>query len=517
MPSAQEIQDAMLLINAFEEQSMHAMSEESALIPVARVVNNMMSHMSVMDKTFTPPQQLADDVMAKGGAGLNQKLQSYLGNKGLELPPDAGTQTDTSNAVGGQANNKAANYAMSYLTDCIPCLDRMRQFSLYTRGYLPIDVFNAILKDLEDRLMWLLEVLDILGNTEIWGDLCSLAEFLSFMCIQDLVGLLVLLSATISKYNVMALSKLNLLPGYWISNMFYMPFMIALYGVIRSYANQALGIVKCISNGIDTQLNKLDITRLSKEDQRLFDWNKDTTKNETAEAIKKARTTVRKTDDAIGDSLNYLLEGIEKGFGFVTTEMHELEDAILAFFSGGDVSNWSITEFVRTKIVLARLIGFIRFFIELATDRAQGQIGIDANMGGLRGARVKCSTPDQAYQNMLDEFHNLFVQTVGGHVTAQRDDQGNITDLSWSPIPNPDEFGRSVREYFDHFADHGDKSAGKQAHALTDDPDDKTTIHDKLTELASKKVTISCKNIGALFSQEDLAKTQEWLNDLLQD
>ncbi len=517
MPTLQEIQDATIIINAFEERSMNALSEESAFVPAARIVNMMKDQMKIMQKTFIPQDKLADDLLTQGDVGqdaLSKNLDQHLGNLGLSseaiaaATPEAGGQeegTEQTDIVGNVDWNKIAKSSESYLRDCIPCIDRIKQLMPNSALHqaLPFDVFNAILDDLASRMQWLWEMLDLLSDTSVWNDTCLLPEFLSFMCVPDLAGLLTFLAFLGTKYNAYALSNMNMLPGFWISQAFYVPFMMAVYGVIARYIGQIKGVIKCISNSLQRQIGKLDV-------ERPLNRMMDTEKN-TPTTMQKAKSDIRKTDKAMGDGLNLLLESMDKGFDVVDKEMREGADTIKNFLAGGDASNWTIAEYIKTKVILSRLIGFIRFMIEMAFTSAKHDWDIESD--GVRGWRVKCAGPDEAYDKMMSEFEKFARDFIDGRAELEKDDEGNITSVSWKPLPDPELFLEAGREYMDKFIpeEEGTEATSKP---LTDDPDDKTNIRDKIVELANKRISISCSGIGELLSGEDSSKFQQWAEDL---
>jgi len=514
MPTLQEIQDATIIINAFEERSMNELSEESAFVPAARVVNMMKDQMKSMQKSFIPQDKLADSLLTQGEVGqeaLTGALDQHLGNLGLDsdaianVTGTAGGQeegTEQTDVVGNVDWNEIAKSSESYLRDCIPCIDRIKQLGVQTQ-VLPFDVFNAILDDLASRMKWLWQMLDLLSDTSVWNDTCMLMEFLSFMCVPDLAGLLAFLAFLGTKYNAYALSNMNMLPGFWISQAFYVPFMMAVYAVIARYIGQIKGIIKCMSNSLSRQIRKLDVERPL---NRMMD-----TKKNTPTTMQKANADVRKTDESVGDGLNLLLESMDKGFDAVDKEMREGADTIKNFLAGGDASNWTMAEYIKTKVILSRLIGFIRFMIEMAFTSAKQDWDIESD--GVRGWRVKCGGPDEAYDKMMHEFEGFAKQFIDGRAKLEKDDEGKITSVSWKPLPDPELFLEAGREYMDSFLPDDE---GKEATTspLTDDPDDKTNIRDKITELANKRVSISCSGIGELLSDEDSSKFQQWIKDL---
>jgi len=514
MPTLQEIQDATIIINAFEERSMNALSEESAFVPAARVVNMMKDQMKSMQKSFIPQSKLSDELLTQGEVGkeaLAGVMNQHLGNLGLDSDAiknatgDAGGQeegVEQTDVVGNVDWNQIAKSSESYLRDCIPCIDRIKQLGVQTQ-ILPFDIFNAILDDLASRMQWLWQILDMLGDTSVWDDTCMLMEFLSFMCVPDLAGLLTFLSFLGTKYNAYALSNMNMLPGFWISQAFYVPFMMAVYAVIARYIGQIKGIIRCISNSLQRQIRKLDVERPL---NRMMD-----TKKDTPTAMSKAKADIRKTDKAMGDGLNLLLESMDKGFDVVDKEMREGADTIKNFLAGGDASNWTMAEYIKTKVIISRLIGFIRFMIEMAFTSARNDWDVESD--GARGWRVKCGGPDEAYDKMLHEFEGFAREYIDRKVELERDDEGNVTSVGWKPLPDPVLFLEAGREYMDSFVP-GDDGTETTSKPLTDDPDDKMNIRDKIIELANKRVSVSCSGMGELLNNEDSSKLQQWIEDL---
>ena len=54
----------------------------------------------------------------------------------------------------------------------------------------------------------------------------------------------------------LVLKNINMLPGYWISQMFYLPFMMAVIAIISRFVGQIQGYIDCIEESLIKQMHK---------------------------------------------------------------------------------------------------------------------------------------------------------------------------------------------------------------------------------------------------------------------
>lgn len=155
---------------------------------------------------------------------------------------------------------------LNYLSDCIPCADRFKDIW----NAKPLDDLLQVLDlDLAKRLSFLDDILALLQNTEILDEICSLARFLDFLCIPDLVAIIAALKALLAK--ILDSFKISVSGLLWaLLGILLYPFIQGLLDLIKKYIDLLLSPLYCILDALMAQMIKIPGTQ--KSVQALSSW-----------------------------------------------------------------------------------------------------------------------------------------------------------------------------------------------------------------------------------------------------
>lgn len=141
----------------------------------------------------------------------------------------------------------------SYTKDCIPCLDRLKDLFDLDVG----DELKAAFKtDLQERLNQLTKLLDILNSDEIYRDLCSLLQFLNFMCVTDLSGVMAALMALMNK--ILDSLRIDLNLALWSLLKGVLSISLGeLEALLKKLWDMLLAPLECVLDAIAYQMQKI--------------------------------------------------------------------------------------------------------------------------------------------------------------------------------------------------------------------------------------------------------------------
>jgi hypothetical protein len=159
--------------------------------------------------------------------------------------------------------DNAGDKIKALVADCIPCKDRV----LALLNLNPIeDVwkhFNRMYKQFTGFLVDLYDLFLGDHSVGVFADLCNLLNFLSFMCIPDLAGMIIVLSKLMAKYAF----KLKDLEISFMSILgrFSGPALSPLLATVDKYIQLIFGPIECMIAALDAQLQKADVTQAWKK------------------------------------------------------------------------------------------------------------------------------------------------------------------------------------------------------------------------------------------------------------
>jgi hypothetical protein len=164
-----------------------------------------------------------------------------------------------------QADN-AGDKIKALIADCIPCKDRI----LALLSLNPIeDVWRHFERMYKQFTFFLVDLYDLfLGDHSVgvFADLCNLLNFLSFMCIPDLAGIIIVLSKLLAKYAIkfkdIEISFMSIL------GRFSGPALSPLLATVDKYIQLIFGPIECVIAAIDAQLQKADVTQAWKRNMQ---------------------------------------------------------------------------------------------------------------------------------------------------------------------------------------------------------------------------------------------------------
>jgi hypothetical protein len=244
------------------------------------------------------------------------------------------------------------------VADCIPCKDRV----LALLSLNPIeDVWIHFNRMYKQFTFFLVDLYDLfLGDHSVgvFADLCNLLNFLSFMCIPDLTGMIIVLSKLLAKYAFkfkdLEISFMSIL------GRFSGPALAPLLSTMDKYIQLIFGPIECVIDALDAQLQKADV---SQEWKKRMQGKKDTErtfsidefggalkglKKKLQTAVDEARGEWRKLDESMKDLLGvtdemdkqllditYHMEQTTKFIGLIQAVIMALtEDALMCGPSG---------------------------------------------------------------------------------------------------------------------------------------------------------------------------------------
>lgn len=146
--------------------------------------------------------------------------------------------------------------AKNLLADCIPCIDRIMDLLELQPGEGIIAMLEA---DLQGRLSGITSIANLLGDTSMYQDICSLFQFLNFMCIPDLQMILATLIAFIMSF----IGSLQIVAdiGGLISAVLD-PLLSPIFSGLSALLEQLLTVITapitCILDAINAQMQKLN-------------------------------------------------------------------------------------------------------------------------------------------------------------------------------------------------------------------------------------------------------------------
>ena len=215
------------------------------------------------------------------------------------------------------------NPAKTILDDCIPCLDRALDMDLMA----PLEDLLADLESEFDlKLDQLRDMWALLNSDDFYEDLCHLLDFLSFMCIPDLVAILSLLiwyyQSLITSFQIDISGSLWSLIGMMIG-----PMVTSLEGIIDQYIQMIMAPIDCIITMLLYQMSK--IPQLSTD----YEWLQ-----ERAREREKLRAQEQKTSDTIA-MINEWIDERLNSLALEASPWYQSQRATVKYTEGSEVKS----------------------------------------------------------------------------------------------------------------------------------------------------------------------------------
>lgn len=235
------LQDCAVIANAFERGA-HVTPTETAIF-------------ATISRTLQNHQQLTNTLISSMSSYLRSPTTTDQASafgaqaNGIAAVADSGSQSfnfGTQKVIVGGDNGKKL---LDTLRNCIPC-------DLRLIALLELRPNLDLLKNLDQYLKNLLSTLDLtvglLNNTDSFGDLCSLLNSLSFMCVPDLQRIIAALMALFMLDAVQLDDLMGLLQGL-IAPMFA-PILFAITSLLDQFVTLVTNPLTCVFNLINSQL-----------------------------------------------------------------------------------------------------------------------------------------------------------------------------------------------------------------------------------------------------------------------
>lgn len=261
--------------------------ELSSFADITKVEGNYPISQSVYDEASAEVKDITDGLKRRETPkpeeviGSNFQVQNLINKIQSDYPESSfsdGSQNanpETINQAGDPANpSNAARpenieqgtatfnrsikgaYKNTIREECIPCTFRIDSLD-------GLDISSDMLFMMEDLLEKYRGIIDqwkqLLTNTDIADDICSLLNFLKTMCPIDLYALIALLTALLTKYR----DLIPNLDGAFLNFIapFFSPILNGLSDILDKYIQLIMRPIDCIINNLDTILSRLDVQR----------------------------------------------------------------------------------------------------------------------------------------------------------------------------------------------------------------------------------------------------------------
>lgn len=171
--------------------------------------------------------------------------------------PENVTQQLSSEPSSGKSAYKGRKKG-ALLKNCIPC--STRSIGQDSKGWKPgKELLGLLENDLVARYKRLLTQMEsMFTNTDVYDDICNLANYLDTNCVPDLRAIVALLTALSAKLvDVKLISPTNLFLG--LVRPFFAPMLNGITELLDKYVQLIIAPINCMINEMDKQLAKLDI------------------------------------------------------------------------------------------------------------------------------------------------------------------------------------------------------------------------------------------------------------------
>lgn len=243
----------------------------------ALVMSNLERHISSAQagKSFAKKFQPLASVNNISSSQSSDKNDSGFGwnknvNKVLEDRLEQSTAGRMINAAKNpNSEDQVFDAVMAFVDDCFPCLKR----TLNNIANIDIgtDMKNALLGDINQRLAVLNNILGLIQSDDVYRDICSLLNFLSFICIPDLAGLIAALTALVAKLTDALKFDINVALWGALSGIFRIS-LGQLEALLKKYFDILVAPLECVIDSINYQIAKIPGEQAKKASQDLSEF-----------------------------------------------------------------------------------------------------------------------------------------------------------------------------------------------------------------------------------------------------
>jgi len=344
-------QDCSLIASTFERGAHSVPTEAAVFATLTRVLQNKKQISSLASQTFSS-YNVSSQV---SGETSPTELQ------GLNL---AGDSTVT---LGNNFGSKLLDMAKN----CIPCdLRLLSHFQLKPNLNL-LSIFETSIKG---SLQSLLDIISLLNNVDMYIDLCSLFNLLSFMCIPDLQRMIALLMAQFMLEATSLDGMIGILQA--LVAPLFAPLLNTVTSLLDQFSQLVVGPLKCVIDIINATLKSRSL--------------------ETGYYQNPSENNALVTQVGGGLSqLNLMLTSsiftIEQKLNFYMAQIK----AMLGDLGAGD------TSYIQSKLRILNLIRMVAFIVAIISALAKGHSACDPT-----------KTPEQ------DELNNFFQNFLNPQISA---------------------------------------------------------------------------------------------------
>jgi len=426
-------QDCMTIVSAYERMCHSSATEESIFAPISHVIQGTKYWAKSNSELFSSRLQ---------GSNI---VQSDSDNKIKIRSESPATENTFQSILQSQSFEEALQ---TIKDDCIPCDERIKLSLENLPTQATLDLYFA---DIKARIGMLSDLDKLLGDIEVFKDICPLLEVLNFMCIPDLQRLISILMASIMKVNVSLLDLFGLIIALIMP--LVMPMLSGLVHMLDQFSVLVISPVDCMLDVMLEQLNKLNVGGIT---QQQIDELKELKNSNTLEG-----------GVLVGVGLQELYKATIDGRNYASSKLNFYTTALEKAITDVTGNNQNYMKLASQKLRVVQLIKFIISIIEL--QRKGGTL---------------CQPGQTPSERELDTFFRDFLNP-NSFVQVSVDPDGNIR------LEEPEEVLYQIEE------------PSKGAKILIYEPDD----------LLQKPVAMAFK-CSFHTSPSDIEKINTWIKEL---
>ena len=417
LAQAQKQQLLQTISDAYEKGAISSTDEKSSFVTSARNIRDQLTQAKRYKETllgYSALQASEDnlgDAITQVGEQISEttdavavSIDSNVGRAGKAIGDRLDYIASFSTAksdihgsvLGGEIKNTILTMAgrdnlgdalKTLLADCIPCDGRV------TAGF-EVDIAskfkNQIEVDILNRIEYLKRMLALFSNKDIYKDICSLVNTLNFMCVPDLMRILSLLTFLLTRYSLKLGDVSSMLMG--LVKAMFQPLVIDLRALFDQYGQLVLGVIECVINALQFQMQKLGMDSADK--------------------------SLEGVSVSLKSGLKEIRDMIVEGKDIFEGTVDMLEQQIDAFFGEWFLKSGEGVKFSTAKLKIARVIGLINALIQF---KSLGNI--------CDGKTFSAEELDVFVNTYIDPSASLKVSVGDSEVIVSDRDVGPIADI----------------------------------------------------------------------------------------
>jgi hypothetical protein len=344
-------QDCMNIIQAYERAAHTSATESSVFAPLAHTVQSnrswAQSNKEVLSARLLDPTLVSTDLQTRSSStGTLQRLRGKNLDDALKVLKD----------------------------DCIPCDTRIK---LSIENALSEANINTYLDDVKARIKMLSHLDKLLGDVDVYRDICALLEALNFMCVPDLQRLVSILMALMLKVNLGLGDMFSLIVSLILPMI--MPLLSGVVNILDQFTLLVTSPIDCILDSLLLQMSKLNVGGLTQPEIDLLKAGKGKLDNKQAQA-------------AISTGLQEIYAALIEGRDYVSSKLSFYEEALKKAITDwtGDSTNYIVL--AQQKLRTVQLINLVISLIQLKR----------------KGGRL-CKEGNKPTTRELDNFFNNYL------------------------------------------------------------------------------------------------------------